>query len=40
MDTFFASIRGYFKSQYSGRYLSVILRELAHHEPKSFKLVH
>lgn len=39
MSAFFASIRGYFKSEYNGRYFSLILRELAQHEPKSFCLL-
>jgi hypothetical protein len=39
MSAFFASIRHYFKSEYNGRYLSVILREVAQHEPRSFSLL-
>lgn len=36
MTGFFRDIRGYFQSKYSGRYLALILRELARKEPKSF----
>jgi hypothetical protein len=39
MSAFFSSIRNYFKSKYHGRYLSVILREVAQHEPESFSLM-
>lgn len=36
MPGFFHDIRGYFGAKFSGRYLSVLLRELARHEPQSF----
>ena len=39
MSAFFSSIRNYFESEYNGRYLSVILREMAEHEPRSFSLL-
>ena len=39
MSAFFVSIRDYFKSEYNGRYFSLILRELAQHEPLSFCLL-
>lgn len=39
MSAFFSSIRRYFKSKYNGRYLSLILREIAVHEPRSFSLI-
>ncbi len=39
MSTFFTSIREYFKSKYDGRYFSLILREMAQHEPHSFCLL-
>lgn len=39
MTGFFRNIRGYFKSKYSGRYLALILRELARKEPKSFAAI-
>jgi hypothetical protein len=39
MSAFFSSIRNYFKNEYRGRYLSVILREIAQHEPQSFSLM-
>lgn len=35
MTSFFRAIRGYFKSDYDGRYLSLLLREIALHEPDS-----
>lgn len=36
MSSFFTSIRGYFDSKYDGRYFSILLRELAENEPRSF----
>jgi hypothetical protein len=39
MSAFFSSIRNYFKSEYHGRYLSIILREIARHEPRSVSLI-
>jgi hypothetical protein len=36
MSSFFYSIRDYFKSEYNGRYFSILLRELAQNEPRSF----
>jgi hypothetical protein len=35
-SSFFSSVRSYFKGEYSGRYLSAILKELARFEPKVF----
>jgi hypothetical protein len=35
MGSFFQDIRGYFKSDYDGRYLALLLREIAIHEPAS-----
>lgn len=39
MTAFFASIRNFFKSEYHGRYLSVILQQIAQHEPRTFSLI-
>src|SRR5262245_15888571 len=39
MTAFFASIRNYFKSKFHGRYFSLILREIAQHEPQTFSLM-
>jgi hypothetical protein len=39
MTAFFNSIRNYFKSEYHGRYFSLILLEIARHEPKTFALI-
>lgn len=36
MPSFFYDIRSYFGAKFSGRYFSLLLRELARHEPRSF----
>jgi len=35
MSSFFHSIQSYFKAEYHGRYLSLMLKEIAQHEPQS-----
>ena len=39
MTGLFADIRRYFQQDYSGRYIAVLLRELARHDPHSFSEV-
>lgn len=36
MTGFFYDVRNYFGAKFSGRFLSVMLRELGRHEPESF----
>ena len=36
MTGFFFDIRGFFDQRYSGRYLSLLLRELGRREPRTF----